>query len=79
MLDVETPLLNSLLHSNEKQVKAVVKELLGLGKKKVGILGFSFKAGTDDLRESRDGSGFHPVVIQARRMPASEPSAARLP
>lgn len=52
MLDVETPLLNSLLHSNEKQVRAVVKELLALGGKKVGILGFSFKAGTDDLRES---------------------------
>jgi GDP-mannose 6-dehydrogenase len=52
MLDVETPLLNSLLHSNEKQVKSVVKQILALGKKKVGVLGFSFKAGTDDLRES---------------------------
>ena len=52
MLDVETPLLDSLLHSNEKQIKAVVRELLAWGKKKVGILGFSFKAGTDDLRES---------------------------
>ncbi len=52
MLDIEIPLLNSLLHSNDKQVKAVIKTIIELGKKKIGILGFSFKAGTDDLRES---------------------------
>lgn len=52
MLDIEIPLLNSLLHSNDKQVKAVIKKIIELGKKKIGILGFSFKAGTDDLRES---------------------------
>ncbi len=52
MTDVEVPLLNSLLHSNQKQVQSVIKTLIGLGKKKVGVLGFSFKAGTDDLRES---------------------------
>jgi len=52
MLDIEIPLLNSLLHSNDKQVKAVIKKIIEMGKKKIGILGFSFKAGTDDLRES---------------------------
>lgn len=52
MLDIEIPLLNSLLHSNDKQVKAVIKRIIEMDKKKIGILGFSFKAGTDDLRES---------------------------
>ena len=51
-LDVDTPMLNSLLHSNEKQVQAVIRRIIDLGKKKVGFLGFSFKAGTDDLRGS---------------------------
>jgi len=52
MLDVETPLLNSLLPSNEKQIRNTIKKVIDLGKKQVGFLGFSFKAGTDDLRES---------------------------
>lgn len=51
-MDVETPLLNSLLESNQKQVRNVVKVIIEKGKKKIGVLGFSFKAGTDDLRES---------------------------
>ncbi|MBN2040395.1 MAG: nucleotide sugar dehydrogenase [Spirochaetes bacterium] len=52
MLDLETPLLNSLITSNNVQILSVIKELISLGKKKIGIAGFSFKAGTDDLRES---------------------------
>ena len=52
MSDIETPLLNSLINSNESQVKAVVSRIIALDKKKIGILGFSFKAGTDDLRGS---------------------------
>jgi GDP-mannose 6-dehydrogenase len=52
MLDVETPLLNSILISNEKQIRNTIKKIIELGKKQIGFLGFSFKAGTDDLRES---------------------------
>ena len=52
MLDVQTPLLNSLLSSNEKQIRNTIKKVIDLGKKKIGFLGFSFKAETDDLRES---------------------------
>ncbi len=51
-LDLETPLLKSLHESNEKQINAVVSSIVRLGKKNVGVLGFSFKAGTDDLRGS---------------------------
>jgi len=52
MLDLETPLLNSMIPSNRIQILMTIKKIMGYGKKKIGIAGFSFKAGTDDLRES---------------------------
>ncbi len=51
-LDVETPILGSILPSNEAHVRRGLDMVLSEGKRKVGVLGFSFKAGTDDLRES---------------------------
>jgi GDP-mannose 6-dehydrogenase len=51
-LDVETPVLSAILQSNRRQVERAVEMVLRTGKKRVGVLGFSFKAGTDDLRES---------------------------
>jgi GDP-mannose 6-dehydrogenase len=50
--DLDLPILNSILPSNEKQVNRGLQLIIEKGHKKVGILGFSFKAGTDDLRES---------------------------
>lgn len=51
-LDVVMPILNAILPSNQLQVQRGVDMVLGKGKRRVGVLGFSFKAGTDDLRES---------------------------
>ena len=51
-LDVDMELFQSTLTSNRTQVEAGVKLIERLGSKKVGLLGLSFKAGTDDLRES---------------------------
>lgn len=50
--DLELPILNSILPSNELQVARGLKLIMEKGKKRIGILGFSFKPGTDDLRES---------------------------
>ncbi|MGE5294763.1 MAG: nucleotide sugar dehydrogenase [Solirubrobacterales bacterium] len=51
-MDLELPILNAILQSNRMQMEAGLSLILDLGKKKIGALGFSFKAGTDDLRES---------------------------
>jgi GDP-mannose 6-dehydrogenase len=51
-VDVEAPVLSSILLSNRQQIERAVDMVLATGKKRVGILGLSFKAGTDDLRES---------------------------
>ncbi|MBA7473541.1 GDP-mannose 6-dehydrogenase [subsurface metagenome] len=50
--DLRLPLLNSILDSNENQVKMGINLITKTKKKKIGIFGFSFKPGTDDLRES---------------------------
>ncbi len=50
--DLELPLLTSILRSNDLQVGRGLELIIAKGHTRVGILGFSFKAGTDDLRES---------------------------
>lgn len=50
--DLELPILNAILPSNELQVARGLQLIMVKGRKRVGILGFSFKEGTDDLRES---------------------------
>ncbi|MFN0111086.1 MAG: nucleotide sugar dehydrogenase [Blastocatellia bacterium] len=51
-LDVEVPVLSSILLSNRQQIERTVDMVLRTGRKNVAILGLSFKSGTDDLRES---------------------------
>jgi len=60
-LDVSLPILSAILPSNEEQIDRGVRAVIEKGSKNVGILGFSFKAGTDDLRES-------PVVELTERL-----------
>ena len=52
MLDLNLPVLNAIMPSNHHQIEKAINMVLAKGKRKVGILGFAFKAGTDDLRES---------------------------
>ncbi len=50
--DVPTPLLSSVITSNREQIEHGIGLILEARSKSVGVLGFSFKGGTDDLRES---------------------------
>jgi len=51
-LDLELPLLGSVMPSNRAHLERGLQLVIDKGQRKVGVLGFSFKAGTDDLRES---------------------------
>src|SRR6187200_3700690 len=59
--DVEVPMLASLLVSNRVHIDHAVDKILRMGRPRVGMLGLSFKSGTDDLRES-------PLVMVAKRL-----------
>lgn len=50
--DLFPPLLSAILPSNESQLRRGVEAVLASRKKRVGVVGLSFKTGTDDLRES---------------------------
>jgi GDP-mannose 6-dehydrogenase len=50
--DIEVPILSGILPSNQQQIARGLQMIMSRKSRKVGVLGFSFKAGTDDLRES---------------------------
>ena len=60
-VDLELPMISQILPSNRLQIQQALDQVLETGKKQIGLLGFSFKAGTDDLRES-------PIVILAEAL-----------
>lgn len=60
-LDVAMPLLDATLESNERQIAQAFEMVRATGARRVGLLGLSFKSGTDDLRES-------PIVTLAERL-----------
>jgi GDP-mannose 6-dehydrogenase len=51
-LDLDLPVLNAILPSNSNQVQRALDLIVQAGHRSVGVLGMTFKAGTDDLRES---------------------------
>jgi GDP-mannose 6-dehydrogenase len=51
-LDLEVPVIGSILLSNAIQIERATRRIMALGRRRIAVLGFSFKAGTDDLRES---------------------------
>jgi GDP-mannose 6-dehydrogenase len=59
--DLELPMLEAVARSNNQQIQRTVEFITELGNREIGLLGLSFKAGTDDLRES-------PVVVIAETL-----------
>jgi GDP-mannose 6-dehydrogenase len=60
-VDLEMPVIQSILGSNQLQIQHALDQIIECGRKRIGVLGFSFKAGTDDLRES-------PIVLLAETL-----------
>jgi GDP-mannose 6-dehydrogenase len=60
-VDLDMPVIQAILGSNHLQIQHALEMIGDTGKKRIGLLGFSFKAGTDDLRES-------PIVILAEAL-----------
>ena len=60
-VDLDMPVIQSILGSNQLQIQHAIDMVVETGRKRIGLLGFSFKAGTDDLRES-------PIVILAEAL-----------
>jgi GDP-mannose 6-dehydrogenase len=58
--DVEVPMLAGIMPSNAAHIEHAIEQVLASGRRRVGMIALSFKAGTDDLRES-------PLVIMAER------------
>lgn len=52
MRDVELPMMGGILASNRAHVEHAIGKVLATGKRRIGMIGLSFKTGTDDLRES---------------------------
>ena len=50
--DLELPVLDAILPSNDVHVESAIHLIEHLKHRRIGVLGLSFKAGTDDLRES---------------------------
>lgn len=51
-LYLDVPVLNAIENSNQRHVNSVIERIQAVGHQKIGILGLSFKAGTDDMRNS---------------------------
>jgi GDP-mannose 6-dehydrogenase len=61
LLDVNTPVLGAILASNRVHIDHAIDMILGTGSRRIGLMGLSFKEGTDDMRES-------PIVTLAERL-----------
>jgi GDP-mannose 6-dehydrogenase len=51
-IGIDVPVLEAVMESNEMQIRRAIQMVEHSGRKRVGVLGLSFKAGTDDVRES---------------------------
>ena len=75
-LDVSTPLLGSVIDSNNAHIARVVDAILESGKRNVALLGLSFKSGSDDLRESPFVTLAEALIGKGLRLRVCDPDVA---
>lgn len=75
-LDLQTPLLDSVLPSNDAQLERAVHAVLELGPVKLGVFGLTFKENTDDLRESPTIALLERLLGKGRQVRIYDPNLA---
>ena len=71
--DVELPMLGGVLPSNREHVARTVDKVLATGKRRIGLIGLSFKTGTDDLRESPTVTLAEQLIGKGMRLSVYDP------
>ena len=74
--DVDVPLLASLLPSNDRQVDSAYDLVTAGGERRIGVVGLSFKPGTDDLRESPLVTLVERLIGRGREVRVHDPNVA---
>jgi GDP-mannose 6-dehydrogenase len=72
-LDLELPLLNSVLPSNEAHISRAFHRIMETGSRKIGVYGLSFKPDTDDLRESPGVALIESLIGKGRDVKVYDP------
>jgi GDP-mannose 6-dehydrogenase len=72
-LDLNLPLLESALPSNESHLARAIHDVLDLGAKRLGVIGLAFKENTDDLRESPVVSLLEQLIGKGRDLRVYDP------
>jgi GDP-mannose 6-dehydrogenase len=72
-LDLETPLLESILPSNEQHLQRALQAVLDLPAERIGVFGLAFKENTDDLRESPVVTLLEQLIGKGRNLRVFDP------
>ena len=75
-LDLQLPLLDNLLPSNDAHLERAIEAVLGLGGVKLGVFGLTFKENTDDLRESPTIALLERLLGKGRQVRVFDPNLA---
>lgn len=72
-LDLDLPLVESVLRSNEAHLKRATQSLLDLQGERIGVFGLAFKENTDDLRESPVVAMLETLIGKGRELRVFDP------
>jgi GDP-mannose 6-dehydrogenase len=76
-VDVDVPLLSSVMQSNSAQVQRGLAQILVTGHRRIGVVGLAFKPGTDDMRESPNVELVKWLIAEGREVRIFDPEVSR--